>query len=94
MIFVVRLREGDTIFHNTVAALFPEIVKEKPPPPPDPYAGGDAIEEKERCYEEYSKLFEEAEEFVYDNPYIYDFDWRQVLDGEWNSSSRLVRFRS
>lgn len=79
---IVRLREADTIFRNTVAAMFPEVVKEKPPPPPDPYAGGDEAEEKERCYEEYKLLFEEAEDFVYQNPYNYDFDWRQVLEGE------------
>ncbi|XP_023311099.1 LOW QUALITY PROTEIN: WD repeat-containing protein 63 [Anoplophora glabripennis] len=76
-----RLKEGDTIFHNTVAALFPEVVKEKPPLPPDPYAVVDSDLDKQLCYEEYQSLCVEAEEFVDANPYDYEFDWREVQEG-------------
>ncbi|CAG9820637.1 unnamed protein product [Phaedon cochleariae] len=74
-----RLREGETIFRETIASLFPEIVKEKPAPPPDPYAGGEPADERERCYYDYLEITQEAEDFKNSHPYYYDFDWKQVL---------------
>ncbi|XP_074025268.1 missing minor mitochondria isoform X2 [Leptinotarsa decemlineata] len=74
-----RLKEGESIFQDTVASLFPDVVKEKPAPPPDPYAGGESHKELEKCYYEYIELSQLAEEFIDDNPYHYDFDWKQVL---------------
>ncbi|XP_072381816.1 dynein axonemal intermediate chain 3 [Diabrotica undecimpunctata] len=75
-----RLKEGDTIFKDTVASLFPDIVKEKPVPPSDPYSSLDlAIEDIEYEYNEFNELGSDAEKFVYDHPYDYRFYWKQVI---------------
>lgn len=73
------MKEGDLIFKETVASLFPEIVKAKPPPSPDPYLGGDKSLDQEEQYEDYLEIESKANEFVKANPYIYKFNWKQVL---------------
>ncbi|KAG5900086.1 hypothetical protein JTB14_016056 [Gonioctena quinquepunctata] len=77
----LRLKEGELIFQDTVASLFPDIVKKKPAPPPDPYAGGESTDLRERCYYDFLEITYEANDFVFNNPFQYDFDWKQVLIG-------------
>lgn len=73
------LANSEKTFNETVAILFPDIVKEKPPPPPDPYAGGEPQSEKEAKYAEYKQLQEEMMEYVETHPYVYTLNWKAVL---------------
>lgn len=73
------LANSEKTFTETVAMLFPDIVKEKPPPPPDPYAGGEPKSEKERQYAEYQQMQDEMKMFVEDHPFMYVFDFKAVL---------------
>lgn len=74
-----RLANSEKTFNETVAILFPDIVREKPPPPPDPYAGGEPKSEKEQKYAEYKQLQEEMMEFVQTHPFVYTLNWKAVL---------------
>lgn len=74
-----RLAEGPKIFHETVAMLFPDVMKEKPPPPPDPYAGGDSHETKREQFNKYQGMTKNLEDFIEQNPFLYKFDWKVVL---------------
>ncbi|KAL1491053.1 hypothetical protein ABEB36_011706 [Hypothenemus hampei] len=74
-----RLKQADTIFKDTVASLFPEVVKEKPSPPLNPYTGGNTEEDKENCYVEYQEIEEEMDEFIALNPLQYDFNFKSLL---------------
>lgn len=73
------LANSEKTFNETVAILFPDIVKEKPPPPPDPYAGGEPKSEKEAKYAEYKQMEEELVDYVEAHPFIYTFDFKVVL---------------
>ncbi|XP_044755938.1 dynein axonemal intermediate chain 3 [Coccinella septempunctata] len=74
-----RIKGSETIFKETVAMLFPAIVKEKPPPPPDPYAGGDPIEDKRKCYAYFSEITDQAERYMKNTKVSLDFNWTSVL---------------
>ncbi|CAH1962918.1 unnamed protein product [Acanthoscelides obtectus] len=78
----MRLREGEHIFKETVAALFPDAVKEKPVPPPDPYVIEDEHKSQAKYhFNKYLEVDKGAKIFVATNPYKYEFHWRSVLDG-------------
>lgn len=74
-----RLANSQKSFNETVAILFPDIVREKPPPPPDPYAGGEPKSDKEEKYAEYKQLQDEMINYVDGHPYIYTLNWKAVL---------------
>ncbi|XP_060533316.1 dynein axonemal intermediate chain 3 [Cylas formicarius] len=74
-----RLKEGEHIFRDTVASLFPDAVKEKPALPLDPYGGGDPTEDKERCYASFHLLSDEARTFMQSNPLDNRFDFRTLI---------------
>lgn len=74
-----RLANSQKTFNETVAILFPDIVKEKPAPPPDPYAGGEPKGEKEEKYAEYTQLQGEMIDYVQSHPFIYTLNWKAVL---------------
>lgn len=74
-----RLQKSDKIFNETVAMLFPDVIKKKPPPPLDPYAGGDPLDEKRACLIEYGEVSDECRVFVGENSFVYNFDWKKVM---------------
>ncbi|XP_045467927.1 dynein axonemal intermediate chain 3 [Harmonia axyridis] len=74
-----RIKGSETIFKETVAMLFPAIVKEKPQPPPDPYAGGDPLEDKEKCYAYYSEITKQAFRYLANTKVELDFNWKALL---------------
>lgn len=74
-----KLKESDKIFKETVAMLFPDVVKEKPVPPPDPYEDSYSDENKRRQFDDSQRLNREATNFVEENPFSYDFSWGTVL---------------
>ncbi|XP_030747574.1 WD repeat-containing protein 63 [Sitophilus oryzae] len=76
-----RLKEGENIFHDTVASLFPDVLKEKPIPPPDPYTTKYLTKEKQKCFENFEDLAEDADDFISTNPYLYDFSYKNLLVG-------------
>ncbi|VEN44432.1 unnamed protein product [Callosobruchus maculatus] len=78
----MRLREGENIFKETVATLFPDAIKEKPAPPPDPYIIEDeGLTQAKSHFNKYLDIDRDANAFVAANPYKYEFSWRSVLDG-------------
>ncbi|XP_050310085.1 dynein axonemal intermediate chain 3 [Anthonomus grandis grandis] len=86
-----RLKQGETIFKDTIASLFPDVIKEKPPPPPDPYAGGDPLEDKENCYQEFLDLSVETDAFIQANPLQYDFDFKNLLVASRSKDEHFFR---
>lgn len=74
-----RLKQGETIFQHTVASLFPEVVKERPPQPPDPYGGGDSHDAKLNCFERYQHLQGDMERFIQTHPLEYEFSFKNLL---------------
>lgn len=72
-------KESDKIFKDTVAMLFPDIVREKPQPPPDPYRGGNSFEVITDSFHGYHRLSREAQDYVEEHPFQYDFNWLSVL---------------
>ncbi|KAL3269608.1 hypothetical protein HHI36_008673 [Cryptolaemus montrouzieri] len=74
-----RIKGSEGIFKETVAMLFPAIVKEKPPPPPDPYAGGDPLEEKQKCYAYFGEVTDQAIRYMKNTHVELDFSWKTVL---------------
>lgn len=74
-----RLKEGDKIFQDTVASLFPDVIKEKPAPPPDPYAAKEALEARKETYRDFYQISVDATDFICKHPFTYEFDWKQVL---------------
>ncbi|GJQ72753.1 hypothetical protein Trydic_g1407 [Trypoxylus dichotomus] len=74
-----RLQKSEKIFNETVAMLFPDVIKKKPPPPLDPYAGGDSTNHKKVCLEEYTKVIEECKNYVSENEFVYNFDWKKII---------------
>lgn len=87
-----RLKQGETIFRDTVASLFPDVMKEKPPPPDDPYAGGDSKEEKKNCYRDYDTLATEMDEFIEAHPLEYDFSYKNLLAGKYLTTRFCLPF--
>ncbi|KAJ8957937.1 hypothetical protein NQ318_001935 [Aromia moschata] len=85
-----RLKEGETIFRDTVAMLFPEVVREKPIPPPNPYAGGDAPEKMAACYAEYPVIAAEAYDYIDSHPYVYEYSWKKMMEGKPARSDILL----
>lgn len=77
-----RLKQGETIFKNTISSLFPDVVKEKPAPPPDPYAGGDSDECKENCYKFFEAMIEDTDAFIANHPFHYKFNFKNLLVGK------------
>lgn len=76
-----RLQKSEKIFTETVAMLFPDVIKKKPPPPLDPYAGGDPLDEKGLCLAEYAAISDECTAYVTENSFVYNFDWKTVIQG-------------
>ncbi|KAI4459749.1 dynein intermediate chain [Holotrichia oblita] len=76
-----RLQKSEKIFTETVAMLFPDVIKKKPPPPLDPYAGGDPLDEKRLCLAEYAVISDECNAYVTENSFVYNFDWKTVMQG-------------
>ncbi|KAK9874958.1 hypothetical protein WA026_005773 [Henosepilachna vigintioctopunctata] len=74
-----RIKGSENIFKETVAMLFPAIVKEKPALPPDPYAGGDPVEEKEKCYARFKTVSEEAARYMKNTRVDLQFSWKALL---------------
>lgn len=74
-----RIKGSERIFKETVAMLFPAIVKQKPVPPPDPYAGGDPLEEKQKSYAFYSEITDQAMRYMKNTKIELDFNWTSVL---------------
>ncbi|XP_044262098.1 dynein axonemal intermediate chain 3 [Tribolium madens] len=74
-----KLKESDKIFKDTVAMLFPDVVKEKPPPPPDPYEDCYSEENKKIHFDNFKGICDEAKNYVEENPFSYDFSWGMVL---------------
>lgn len=74
-----RLQKSEKIFNETVAMLFPDVIKKKPPPPLDPYAGGDPQEEKAACLAEYAAVSDICKEYISENVFVYDFNWKKVI---------------
>ncbi|KAF7283489.1 hypothetical protein GWI33_000387 [Rhynchophorus ferrugineus] len=76
-----RLKEGENIFRETVASLFPDVLKEKPIPPPDPYVTSYDSDFKQSTMDDYEILADEASDFISNNPYHYDFSYKTLLVG-------------
>jgi WD40 repeat protein len=74
-----KLKESDKIFKDTVAMLFPDVVKEKPPPPPDPYEDCYSDDNKNANFSYFQNLSIGAQDYVEEHPFSYDFSWRSVL---------------
>ncbi|CAG9860925.1 unnamed protein product [Phyllotreta striolata] len=75
-----RLKEGENIFLDTVCALFPDVMKEKPPPPPNPYESVWVTQMVcEQNYENFLEIKKNATVFIEDHPYNYVFNLNQVL---------------
>ncbi|ERL86058.1 hypothetical protein D910_03472 [Dendroctonus ponderosae] len=74
-----RLKQGETIFQHTVASLFPDVVKGRPPQPPDPYAGGDSHAAQLDCFQRYQQLQEAMERFIPAHPLQYEFSFKNLL---------------
>ncbi|EFA11749.1 dynein axonemal intermediate chain 3 [Tribolium castaneum] len=74
-----KLKESDKIFKDTVAMLFPDVVKEKPAPPPDPYEDCYSEEHKKVHFDGFKEVASEAMNYVEENPFSYDFSWGMVL---------------
>ncbi|XP_066245978.1 dynein axonemal intermediate chain 3 [Euwallacea similis] len=74
-----RLKQGEIIFRDTVASLFPDVVKEKPLPPANPYARGQPEEILANCYMYYEDLSKDTNEFIMTHPLKYNFTFKNLL---------------
>ncbi|XP_066147096.1 dynein axonemal intermediate chain 3 [Euwallacea fornicatus] len=74
-----RLKQGDFIFRDTVASLFPDVVKEISPSPPDPYGGGQSEDILANCYMYYEDLSKDANEFIITHPLKHNFTFKDLL---------------
>ncbi|GJQ72757.1 hypothetical protein Trydic_g1410 [Trypoxylus dichotomus] len=86
-----RLQSSDKIFTETVAMLFPDVIKKKPPPPIDPYAGGNLLEDKQTCIKEFAQVVEECKLYVKENIFEYKFDWQKIMQAGRNRRKTIDR---
>lgn len=75
----LKLKESDKIFKDTVAMLFPDVVKIKPLPPPNPYQDIYEDDAKKDVFDSFKRLAIEAQDFVEENPFSCQFDWKSTL---------------
>lgn len=75
----LKLKESDKIFKDTVAMLFPDVVKAKPLPPPNPYVDIYTENTKKDVYDFFKQLAIEAQDFIEENPFSYQFNWKSTL---------------
>ncbi|XP_057667329.1 dynein axonemal intermediate chain 3 isoform X2 [Diorhabda carinulata] len=89
-----RLKEGESIFMNTVTSLFPDIMKEKPLPPPDPYSSLELDSTSlQETYVGFRELKEHAEKFITSHPYNYVFYWKKVIANGRRRREKLANIK-
>ncbi|RZC37985.1 WD repeat-containing protein 63, partial [Asbolus verrucosus] len=74
-----KLKEADKIYKNSVAMLFPDVIKEKPPPPPNPYEDCYTKQTKVEAFNNFKNISIQAQDYVDENPFNYDFNWKTTL---------------
>lgn len=74
-----RLARAEEIFVENIAINFPHVIKKAPPPPIDPYAGGDSLDSKVKCFDKYKKMIPTLQTFINNHPFYYDFNWFELV---------------